>query len=378
MIVERFLDWAESAPAPARAEAVGALARSYLHGDLEPGVRSDVEVALLRSLDDPSLATRCALADAFAASDDAPPALILALANDAPDVAEPVLARSPLLADIDLVDLVAQGGLRTQIAVANRKTVSAALCAAIVEVGRVEACAALIDNPGARLTRAVIRRLAERHGADGAVRAALLDRGEVGPDIRQMLMRSLASSLQSFVTTRGWLSPDRARRTADDACERGALSIAASEPDALAFVGHLADRGEFSAGLALRALLCGNVAVFEAALVTFSGQTPQRVANFVRDFDGRGFEALYRRAGFPASALPVYRAALAAAREFGFSGSTEADAEMSRRMVERALTACEGADVDVAALRSLLRRFATEAARESARQSRPAPAARAA
>lgn len=371
MIVERYLEWSESAPAPVRAEAAGALARSYLFGEMEPAVRADIELALIRSLDDPSLGVRCAIAEALAGSADAPQALVLALASDAPDVAVQVLSRSPLLSDVELVDLMAQGGVRAQIAIARRKSVSAPLCAAIAEVGRVEACAALVENPGARLTRSVAARLAERHGADGAVRGALLQRLEVGPDVRQILMRSVAASLQSFVTARGWLTPDRARRAAEEACERGALSIAAAEPDAQGFVRHLIARGEFSPGLALRALLCGNVAVFEAALSALSGQTPGRVASFVREFEGRGFEALYRRAGFPMSALPVYRAALGAAREFGFSGG--ADAEMSRRMVERALTACEGADVDVAALRALLRRFATEAARGAARRSRETP-----
>jgi hypothetical protein len=41
---------------------------------------------------------------------------------------------------------------------------------------------------------------------------------------------------------------------------------------------------------------------------------------------------------------------------------------LQRRMVERVLSACEGADTaDIAPLITLLRRFATEAAREEAR-----------
>ncbi|GLK81197.1 DUF2336 domain-containing protein [Methylopila turkensis] len=368
MIVERYLEWAETAPAHLRAEAAGGLARSYLYGELEDDIRDQVEAALMRILDDPSLAVRCAVAEVLAAAPEVATPLVLALAFDAPDVAEPVLARSPLLTDVELVDLVAQGGVRQQVAIARRARVSAPLCAAIAEVACADACAALLANAGARPPRSAVERIAGRHGAHGGVRDALLGRGDASPAVRQALMRSVAGALQLFVTDRGWLAPDRARRAADEACERGALMIAAEQADAQGFVRLLVDRGEFSAGLALRALLCGNVAIFEAALSVLSGQTPQRVAGFVRDFEGRGFEALYRQASFPTAALPVYRAALAAAREAGFPASRAQDAELSRRMVERALTACDGVDVDVAALRALLRRFATEAARADARR----------
>ena len=63
-------------------------------------------------LDDPSPLVRRALADALAASPSAPPAIVLALAADQPQIAAPVLALSPLFVDADLVDAVATGGGR--------------------------------------------------------------------------------------------------------------------------------------------------------------------------------------------------------------------------------------------------------------------------
>ena len=368
MIVERYLEWAAGAPAHLRAEAAGALARSWLHGDLEPQIRDEVEAVLTRSLDDPAIAVRCAIAEALSAAPDAPHALMLSLAQDAADVAEPVLARSPVLTDLELVDLVALGDLRAQLAIAKRRVVSGPLAAAIAEVGSARACEALLRNSGARLTRSAAARMAERHGGDGGVRDALLAHDEVGAELRHILMRSVAQALSAFVSECGWLRPDRARRAADEACDRGAVAIAGRSDDAGAFVRHLSERGEFSPSLALRALLSGNLALFEASLATLSGQPARRVAGFVRDFEGRGFEALYRSAGFPMSALPIFRAALSAVRESGFVGSASGGAALSRRMVERALSACEGADVDVESIRALLRRFAAEAAREESRR----------
>jgi uncharacterized protein (DUF2336 family) len=369
LIVERFLEWAAVAPPHMRAEAVGALARSYLHGDLEPHVRAEVESVLTCILDDAAISVRCAIAEAFAASAEAPHAIVLSLAQDAPDVAEPILRRSPLLADAELVDLVALGGQRVQTAIANRSTVSAPLAAAIAEVGTAGACAALAGNPGARLTFSGAARIATRHGGDGAVRDALIARADLGPELRAVLMHSVADALSSFVTGCGWLRADRARKAADEACERGAIAIAAGAPDARAFVLHLAAHGQFSPSLALRALLSRDLVLFEAALTALSGQSPRRVAGFVRDFEGRGFAAVFAEAGFPKATLPVFRAALAAEREIGFAGSPAGERTLSRRIVERALTACEGAAAEgLASMRALLRRFAVEAARDEARR----------
>ena len=55
-------------------------------------------------------------------------------------------------------------------------------------------------------------------------------------------------------------------------------------------------------------------------------------------------------------------------REGGFMIEPGSAARLKRRMIERVLTRCENEDIgDLAPLLTLLRRFATEAAREEAR-----------
>jgi uncharacterized protein (DUF2336 family) len=109
MIVRQFLQWMRTAPAGERAEATGALARAYLHSDLAKDDRAAAEGAMIMLLDDPSPLVRRALAEALAGSADAPHAVIHALASDHADIATLVLARSPLLIDAELVDVVASG-----------------------------------------------------------------------------------------------------------------------------------------------------------------------------------------------------------------------------------------------------------------------------
>ena len=71
-------------------------------------------------LDDPSPLVREAMAEVFAHTTDAPPAIVRALSTDQASVALPILEHSPLLIDADLVDIVATGSSEIQCAVARR------------------------------------------------------------------------------------------------------------------------------------------------------------------------------------------------------------------------------------------------------------------
>jgi uncharacterized protein (DUF2336 family) len=107
MIVRHFLHWMNAAPAAERGDASAALARACLYSDMSADDRAAAEGALIMLLDDPSPLVRAELARALAFSDEAPPAVILGLAADQPEIASWVLEHSPLLLDTDLVELIA-------------------------------------------------------------------------------------------------------------------------------------------------------------------------------------------------------------------------------------------------------------------------------
>src|SRR5690348_13765804 len=120
MIVREFLQWLRTASAGERADGTSALARAYLFSPLSVDDRAAAEGAMLMLLDDPSPLVRRALAEVFASSQAAPPAVVHALAADQPEIAIPVLSRSPLLSEDDLVDLIATAHPDAQVAIASR------------------------------------------------------------------------------------------------------------------------------------------------------------------------------------------------------------------------------------------------------------------
>jgi uncharacterized protein (DUF2336 family) len=370
MIVRQFLQWVRTAPAADRADATSALARAYLYSDLSKDDRIAAEGAMLMLLDDGSPLVREALAQALAASAEAPPAVILALAGDLPDIATIVLERSPLLIDADLVDRVGGGEAWVQAAIARRRGLPRPVAAALAEVGSAEACLILVESPDADIPAFSLERLIERHGHLAAVRESLLAREDLSAAHRQTLVVKLSATLAGFVVERNWLGEERAQGIAREACEKATVTIAAaSEPnDTARLVRHLRDSAQLTAGLILRALLSGNIALFEQALVELSGLPAARVAGLVHDHHGAGLRALYERTGLPPATFPAVQAALGAMHESGFLGDPGGAARLKRRMIERVLTSCEDhPSADIEPLLMLLRRFATEAAREEAR-----------
>jgi uncharacterized protein (DUF2336 family) len=119
--------------------------------------------------------------------------------------------------------------------------------------------------------------------------------------------------------------------------------------------------------LILRALLSGNRDLFDSALAELSGLPQARVSALLHDRGGVSLQALLTRAGLPESTFAAFRAALEVSHEIGFVDTVGGAAMLRRRMVERVLTQCETDGHAAEPLLILLRRFATESAREEAR-----------
>jgi uncharacterized protein (DUF2336 family) len=369
MIVRQFISWIRTAPAGARAEATRSLAQAWLISDMSDEDRAAAEGALVRLLDDASPLVRQAMAEVFASSVHAPAVIVQALAVDQASVAQPVLEHSPLLIDTDLVDIVATGSCEVQRAVARRMSLPKSVCAAIVEVGTAAAALELMANRQAELAPFSYDRIVERHGHLPAVREKMLMREDLPSATRLALVAKLSDTLTRFVVGCNWLSADRARRIASETRARSTVHVAARShgDDMRGLVRHLRATGQLTAGLILRALLSGNLELFDHALVELSELPRSRVSALVYDRGGASLNALLTRAGLPQSTFPAFHAALEASHEVGFVATVDEAARLRRTLVERVLTRCETDEETAEPLLTLLRRFAAESVREEAR-----------
>lgn len=368
MIVRRFLLWARTAPAEARAQGAAALAGAYLRSAMSPEDRREAETALIALVDDPSPLVRRALAEELAAAPQAPRNLVLGLIAEQSDIAALLLAQSPVLTEADLVDAAAIGDGLAQRAIAQRSWLSPGICAALAEVGCEEALVALLANPTADIPDFSLERIFEREGEAGAVREAMLGRDDLPTGLRQAIAAKVSDALAAFVSGCGWLTEERSARLARESTERVAVALAAGgeESDAPAIVDCLRENGRLTPGVILRSLLSGEPALAEAAFAALSNLPLKRVRALLWDRRGAGLKALYRKAAMPEALLPAFAAAVEALKQAG--PDQRKGGGIDRDLLAQVLIACEGLEGPQAnALMALLRRLDAEAARDEAR-----------
>ncbi len=315
-IVRRFLAWAQSADADARAEGASALARAYLHSGLAPPLRAEAALAMMALLDDPSIVVRQALAEALCRAREAPRAVILALAADDPEAAAPVIQYSPVLTDADLVACATNGDLAARMALARRPNLARQAAAALAETGEHDAVLSLIGNLDVDLPAELLGRILTRFNDDASVRDALLARAALPANLRARIAVAAAKDLSIEASL--WMPPERAEHLAREARDQAICSIASScEKDERAELARaLRTAGALTPALLLRSLLGGERTLFAAAMAELSGLPLPRVAGFMLKPRAQGFAALARRAGLKKSLMPAFCAALEASKTY--------------------------------------------------------------
>jgi uncharacterized protein (DUF2336 family) len=239
--------------------------------EAEDGLYGDV---MARLADDMETAVRAELAARFAEVADAPRTLIRRLANDEASVAEPVLARSPVLTDEDLLGVVRRHGQAHLRAVSNRTTVSEAVSDVIVARGDDETLGALLRNDGARLSRQASETAVERARANPALHEATVERAALPPDLLNDMYFVVEARLRSRILEQNAkLDPallDSALAAGRDrvAAEDGALPADYSE--CLAYVEELRAAGQLTPQMLARFLRSGGKTSFLIALAQLS------------------------------------------------------------------------------------------------------------
>src|SRR3954467_12410971 len=121
----------------------------------------DLVVDILRQvIRDAETDVRLGLAERLAVHEQAPHDLIVTLANDRIEIAEPILMHSGVLMDADLIDIVRRHAEAHQVAVAKRPAVSASVSDVLVETGSIQVAETLLGNRGASLSPQAMAKLA--------------------------------------------------------------------------------------------------------------------------------------------------------------------------------------------------------------------------
>jgi len=225
---------------------------------------------------------RARLAESLADATWAPPALINILALDEIEIARPIIARSPILQDQELIRLLVQATLEHQIEIARRPQLSPAVVEAILAKDESAVLTALASNPSAQISPDGLRRLVEKARDVVALRSPLARHPNLSSDLAEQLYLWVGRALRDALTARFQLDPDKMAKAVETslrAAHAGALQ--ADKPSVeqaevreemeAALVEKLDAAGQLRPGYLLRVLRERRLPLFLFALARLGG-----------------------------------------------------------------------------------------------------------
>jgi uncharacterized protein (DUF2336 family) len=160
------------------AEAIGDLCLSTGRhlSNSEKAIAYEIISALIRDVESQ---VRAALSDQLADQADAPRDLIVTLANDIIDVARPIVARSVVLEDQDLVDLIFKQAEAHHLAITERESLSTKVTDSLARTENAEVIASALSNDGAEFTERTLEDLVNMAKSDAMLQAPLINRQDL-------------------------------------------------------------------------------------------------------------------------------------------------------------------------------------------------------
>lgn len=293
----------------ARAAVAAKVARQFSEVELAPRERELAREILGYLVHDVAISVREALARCLDDKAGAPRDVVLKLARDIDRVALPVLERSPVLTDEDLVGLVYYGSPAKQCAIAGRPDVAAPVSEAIAHRGDRTAVLRLVHNAGAVINEAAATILVKRYADDADVSVPLVQRGEMPALLVERLIAMVSEQLREYLVEQhemdhrvaATLEEQTRERTTADAISR------MSNDDMRALVAQLSENGRLTATLILRIACTGEMRFVEAAFANLTDVPDERIWRLIHDVGALGFRAVYARAGMPEALYPAFR-----------------------------------------------------------------------
>lgn len=287
---DRLLNLAHSRTADDRERLLMGLADLVeASGQAANDVASEIFLTIVRDVERD---IRLALSERLAGADWAPPALINILALDEIEIARPVIAKSPLLKDQDLIRILVEATIEHQIEIARRPQVGATVADAILDRGEPAVLTALAGNPSAHISEPGIRRLVEASRRIAALRAPLARHPRLTADLAQQLYAWVGQALRQAIGERFRIDP----AALDAAVAEAVRSAGAPQPAATGFraeidperdemerrlIAKLDSAGQLRPGYLVRAAREGRVSLFENALAVLGGYSIQDIRTAV-------------------------------------------------------------------------------------------------
>lgn len=242
------------------------------------------------------------LAERMAEAPTAPRQLVSQLANDQIEVARPLLMKSGVLEDADLLDIVRRHGQEHLLAVSMRPVVGVELADALVERGDGAVLEALVRNEGAQLSRGAMATLVARSEGEERLREPLAQRGDLPPDLLHEMFWWVSRALREYILTRAPMDPKTVDALLADAHSSFRSELDAREADlsrAEKAIRRMARLGQLKPDYLVQLLRQGGMQEFVIGFAWLTDVDPSTARRIILDPGREAVAVACRAAEFP-------------------------------------------------------------------------------
>jgi uncharacterized protein (DUF2336 family) len=150
---------------------------------------------------------RRTLAERLAEQPDAPKDLVVTLANCEIEVAHPILLKSEVLKDPELIEIVQHRTMEHQVAVAMRPNVSEQVSDALVQTNNEAVITTLLSNRNALISKSTMNDLVDQSGQVIGYQEPLVRRHDLPADLAKKLYWAVSAALRSHIVANFDLNP---------------------------------------------------------------------------------------------------------------------------------------------------------------------------
>ncbi len=262
---------------------------TLLLSDREKNLMFNIVDTLLQEVE---ASVRGELSNILADREDVPHDLFTYLANDEISVAAPILSRSKLLGDKELITIIRHRTAEHQLAITLRREISEEISDALVEAGDEDVIISLLENENANLSDSTLEYLVEQSKRVDTFQEPLIHRDELNIEMVEKLCSWVSDALRQDIATKFDLPKeihDKYFRASDTKRAKERNIQSAASPDATSnLIKQLREKGMVTPQTLVNSLIQGEIPLF---LGLFSELTKLDV-NFSKSiiFDSNGEE----------------------------------------------------------------------------------------
>lgn len=263
--------------------------------DRERSLMSDILGKLISEVEND---VRKQLSQQLARLPDVPRDLVVQLANDDVDIAGPILTRSRVIQDTDLIEIIKRRSHEHRLVIAMREGLGEMVADALVEFGEEDVIEALINNHDAMISRQTMDYLVEESKRLDRFQEPLLHRPDLPTELAYRMYWWVSASLRKHILSEF----DIDEGLIDQLIQESARQAIDTPVPALSETEELADalmrKGELTERFMVQALRAGRVSLFVAGLARLCDIDKTTMHRIVFDAEGAALVVAWRACDF--------------------------------------------------------------------------------